>query len=360
MLGREFAVEVLAAMAGRAPEEVLGALEPALAASVAGEVPEAPGRLRFAHVLIRDALYEALPARRRLDLERSAAEALLATHAANLDPHLAAIAHHYQHAGPAEAIQAMDYTARAGALAAAQLAFEEAARHYRVCLRLREGSGHADERVTCELLLSLGETLSRGGDEVAAKAAFARAAELAESSGQPDRLARAAVGYGGRFAWARAGTDRQLVPLIERALAAIGPDDSEIRVRLLARLAGALRDEPLRDRRVGIAEESLAMARRLGDPRPWRTRSRVLAGRRRAGERRRAARGRERAHRAGRADRGPRAGVHRHGVPPGLGVDAGGSHRHGGGDARPERPGRCAAPAGTALARGGGAGCLLR
>ena len=96
--------------------------------------------------------------------------------------------------------------------------------------------------------------------------AYARAAALAESCGWPDHLARAALGYGGRFAWARAGTDTALVPLLERALDAVGDGDSPARVRLLARLAPAIRDEPLRDRRVGLAEEALEMARRIGDP----------------------------------------------------------------------------------------------
>ena len=57
------------------------------------------------------------------------------------------------------------------------------------------------------------------------------------------------------------------MPLLERALAAIGEEDSPERVRLLAHLAPAIRDEPLRDRRLELARESVAMARRIGDPR---------------------------------------------------------------------------------------------
>ena len=46
----------------------------------------------------------------------------------------------------------------------------------------------------------------------------------------------------------------------------MGEGDSPARVRLLARLAPAIRDEPLRDRRVRLAGEALEMARRIGDP----------------------------------------------------------------------------------------------
>jgi len=51
--------------------------------------------------------------------------------------------------------------------------------------------------------------------------------------------------------WARAASDGQLAPLLEEGLAALVEEDVELRARLLARLAGVLRDEPSRDRRAG-------------------------------------------------------------------------------------------------------------
>ena len=56
------------------------------------------------------------------------------------------------------------------------------------------------------------------------------------------------------------------MPLLERALAATGEADSAERVKLLARLATAIRDDPSRDRRFRIAEEAVQIARRLEDP----------------------------------------------------------------------------------------------
>ena len=82
-----------------------------------------------------------------------------------------------------------------------------------------------------------------------------------------EQLARAALGYGGRFVWARAWGDEHLVPLLEEALRALPTNDSELRVRLLARLAGGpLRDTLPPEPRVAMSVAAVDMARRLGDP----------------------------------------------------------------------------------------------
>jgi tetratricopeptide (TPR) repeat protein len=100
-----------------------------------------------------------------------------------------------------------------------------------------------------------------------AKETFLAAAVLARRVPSADRLARAALGYGGRFVWTRAWGDRFLVPLLEEALAALPEEDTDLRVRLLARLAGGpLRDTLPREPREAMSQEALEMARRLGDP----------------------------------------------------------------------------------------------
>jgi tetratricopeptide (TPR) repeat protein len=225
-------------------------------------VPGGGGRLRFSHVLIRDALYEDLPVPRRVALHRRIGAALEDAYGHNPEPHFAELAHHYAEAGAAYRDKAIHYAWRAGDQAASQLAYEEAARHYRSALALADAQA-ADPSRSAELLLSLGDVLSRAGDGTAAKDAFGRAAATAERAGDSERLARAALGYGGRFVWAR---DRELVPLLERALAAVGPADSPARVRLLTSLASAIREDPSRERRVALADEGITMARRLGDP----------------------------------------------------------------------------------------------
>src|SRR3954470_8799124 len=234
VMGREFDPEVVARMSGLDEDELARVLDEAAAARLVEGVPDGAGRLRFSHILVRDALYEDLPAPRRFRLHRAAGDALDA-----LSPgaHLAELAHHYLEAGTVVADKAVEYSQRAGDRAASQYGFEEAARHYGNALHVLDARGAADTEHACDLLLALGEVLSRAGDERDAKAALARAAAIAQDTGRPDQLARAALNYGGRFGWARASTDPALVPLLERALAAVGQGDARTRVRLLARLA---------------------------------------------------------------------------------------------------------------------------
>jgi DNA-binding SARP family transcriptional activator len=266
VIGREFEVDTLERASGLEEDQLLGALDEAAAARLVGDVPGARERLRFSHILVRDALYFDLPARRRMRLHRVIAETLEDLYAGNPEPHLSELAHHYLEAGSLVVETAIEYAERAGKRAASQHAYEQAARHYTSALRALETAESGDPDRTCELLLSLGEVLSRAGSEQEAKQALSRAAAGAEQAGRSDQLARAALSYGGRFAWARASTDPALVPLLENALAAVGEGDSATRVRLLARLAAAARDEPLRDRRVRLGEEALEIARRSGDP----------------------------------------------------------------------------------------------
>ena len=76
VLGREFAVDVLAHIVEVSEDDLLDMLDEAMVARVVSDVPETPGRLRFAHVLIRDALYDGLTTARRVRLHRLAVEAL--------------------------------------------------------------------------------------------------------------------------------------------------------------------------------------------------------------------------------------------------------------------------------------------
>jgi DNA-binding SARP family transcriptional activator len=267
VLGREFAIDTLARMIDREPREALQLLDEALGARVVGAVPGAPGRLRFSHALVRDTLYDELTPARRLRLHAQAGEAIEALWAGNVEPHLAELAYHFGEAAPAgDAARAVDYARRAGDRAAALLAYEEAARLYGMALEALRPAGRSDEEVRCELLLALGDAKARGGAFGAAKETFVDAAEVARELGAADQLARAALGYGGRYVWFRAGKDRRLIRLLEDALEAQPTGDTGLRAMLLARLAGALRGQPVPERRAALTEEGVEIARRLGDP----------------------------------------------------------------------------------------------
>ena len=76
-------------MGGVSENELLDTLDEALTARVVSDLPDGAGRLRFAHVLIRDTLYEALTSVRRVRLHRLAVDALEALCGDEPGPHLA-------------------------------------------------------------------------------------------------------------------------------------------------------------------------------------------------------------------------------------------------------------------------------
>lgn len=261
VLGREFDLQALTRASGLERSRVLELLDEAMQARVISDVPGAIGRLRFAHALIRDAAYHRVASVRRVELHQRVGEALEAIHAAELDPHLAELAHHFYAA--ADTVKALAYARRAGERAVALFAYEEAVRLYEMAL---DAAATAPTLERCRLLLALGDAHARAGDDPAAKATFLRAADLARSAALPEMVARAAAGYGGRFLWTHGLTDERLVPMLEEGLSAVGTEDSALRVRLLSRLAAALRHGPTRARRVHLMEEAIQMARRIGDP----------------------------------------------------------------------------------------------
>ena len=265
VLGREFRLDALERLSDRSGDELLDLLDEALAARAVGDVPGGRGGLRFSHALIRDSLYGDLARKERLRLHRRAAEALETLYGRERESHLAELAHHFLEATPGGDVdKAIEYARHAGDRAAVLLAYEEAARLYEMALQAVELSSSPDEPTRCELLIALGHARARGG-EPSWKETFVRAADLARALNAPEQLARAALGYGGRFVWFRAGNDRQLIPLLEDALEAL-PGENPLRVKLRARLAGALRDHRVSERRVALCWDAVELARRLGDP----------------------------------------------------------------------------------------------
>jgi DNA-binding SARP family transcriptional activator len=264
VLGREFALEALARLASVSEDELLDTLDEAMVARVVSDVPGGLGRLRFAHVLIRDTLYEGLTTARRVRLHRLAVEALEALYGDEPGAYLAELAHHA--IAGSDFDKGFRYAQRAGDRALALLAYEEAARLSAMALDALELSTPGDEKARCELLLLFGEAEIRAGNSPVAKETFLDAASIARRLGLTREIARAAAGYGGGIIFARAGSDHRLVPLLEEGLAAIPDEDVELRAKLLARLSGALRDEPSRDRRDRLSREAVELARRTGNP----------------------------------------------------------------------------------------------
>jgi class 3 adenylate cyclase len=264
-----FRYEVLVRVSGLDEEALLLALETALRARLIAErKDDRGGAYQFTHALIRQTLYGELSTPRRVRLHRRIGEALEAFHAANLAPHLGALAYHFfQAVQTGDADKAVDYSRRAAARSLELMAYEEAAAHCDRAIQALDFAEAREDAERCELLLTLGEAQYKAGDGDASGAAFRRAAEIAHRCELPEALARAALGFAGPT-----GTLGTVVAerehLLEAALEALGSDDTALRAQVLGRLSQeySYTDETPKSR--ALAETAVALARRLGDPAP--------------------------------------------------------------------------------------------
>jgi DNA-binding NarL/FixJ family response regulator len=265
VLGRDFELRALQPASGLDAYRLLELLEEAEAARVVRAVEGGLGRWRFAHALVREVLYESLPAARRVRLHGRVGEVLETVYARHPEPHLAELAHHYVAAAPGgQAARAVRVATLAGRRALELLAWEEAAGLFERALAALDLAKRPDQRERCELLLALGEARIAAGDVPAARAAYRQAGELARRIGAAEGLARAGFGLGLEFT--SGIVDPIEVELLQDALVDLGGTDSPLRARVLARLAKALLFTPQAERRLALSEEAVGLARRLGDP----------------------------------------------------------------------------------------------
>ncbi|MGH3775153.1 MAG: ATP-binding protein [Pseudonocardiaceae bacterium] len=264
VVGAEFDLAVVAVVTGLGEDAVAEALEQAMAAGLVKELAGITMRFRFRHQLVRASLYSSLSAARRLRLHRRVGQALEALYRSRLDDHLPALAHHFALAATdGEAATAVGYTWRAGDRALAQLAHDQAVELYTRALELFDSSELTDDVLRrCDLLIALGEAQRRAAHP-AHRQTLLEAAAVAQGVGDVDRLTAAALANVGTY-WPGAVDDHERAAVLTAALAAIGDDDSLVRARLLANLAGVLFTGEW-DRRVELTDQAVTMARRLGD-----------------------------------------------------------------------------------------------
>ena len=266
VIGREFDFDVLETVSDVEGDALVAVLEQGVDARVLREAGRV-GRYAFTHALVRATLYDSVSQLRRARLHGRVGEAIVHLRGGDLDEFLPLLAHHFAQAAPVERPErAIDFALAAARRADRLLAWEEAAHHYRAALRARDLAGVADDQVRAELLLALGASEDRAGLEVEARATFLEAIETAHGLGDPVLLGRSALGYAGQWSMlGRVDPDRER--LLEDALAGLAAEDSPLRARLLARLALELYYAGDPERRLGLSEEAVALARRVDDPR---------------------------------------------------------------------------------------------
>jgi tetratricopeptide (TPR) repeat protein len=265
VVGREFDVGLLEVACELERDRVLEQLGAAISARLLDERLTALGQGRFAHPLIRETLYEDLAPGQRSLLHRRVGRALEHLSAGSLDRPYGELAHHFFRAAPlGDAVTALEYAERAGEQAAAQFGYEEAVGHFERATQLL-AMLPPDRARRVALQLALGNAALRASDTRKARAAFEQAAHDAESLGDADALARAALGY--QDARIPVGVvDPTEVRLLEAALRALGNDDSALRSRMVLGLGRALMYGADPERSRALADEALAIARRVGEP----------------------------------------------------------------------------------------------
>ncbi len=277
VIGREFSVTVLAAVAGIGEEQVLALLEEAERARVVEALRASPGTLRFTHVLMREALYEDLPTAQRVRLHRRVGEVLEERYGLHPEPtdgaarhgsRLAELAHHFFEALPGgDAVRALHYSTRAGDHAMSVLAFEEAAEHYEAALRVLDATPALPESGRPRLLIALADARFRVGDPATSGQLLWQVVGSARAAGDAEQLAEAAV----RLHDYKIGGNvmvpvPQRLRVLEEARRRLPNADSALRAHLLAALGSEVfwDDEP--QRAEAVLDEAAAIAHRVGDP----------------------------------------------------------------------------------------------
>lgn len=265
VIGREFALPLLAAAAEGPREEILAALDQADTARLVTSVPGAFARQRFTHALVRDALYESVAAVERSRIHERVARALEQLAPDRDEPAWAELAYHF-HAAALHgcAPEAVKYAVLAARHAHARSAYEEAAVQYERALTAKQLAGEQAPYRPLDLLLALGDAHLRAGDIAQTQATHTRAADLARATGDTEAFVRAALGFAGSALWGNR-PDPATPALLEEALALLGDGAPARRAQLASRLAvirsfqGTLADEYER------SEKALALARETRD-----------------------------------------------------------------------------------------------
>ena len=266
VLGLECSLRHLGALTQADPAGLLGRLDEAVAAGIVTAARGAGGRVCFVHALFREAVYDGLPAGRRVALHAEVGRLL----SQQPGTPVAEIAHHFLEAaeGGADIEGAVEYARRAAGEATARLAYEEAAELAERALQALDLCDQPDAVVRGELLVELGEARQRMGVLDAARDALEDATAIARRLAPAVRgplLARAALALAG--VGPEVGrVDGALIELLDEALDALDPADGALRARLLARLASELAYAPVDSRRHELGEQAVAMAERVADP----------------------------------------------------------------------------------------------
>jgi DNA-binding SARP family transcriptional activator len=266
VIGREVDVDLLIEAGDADEEQVLDAVDAGIVSGLLEE-PET-GRIRFAHVLVRDTLYDEVSRLRRARMHGRVAASL-----EHLRPgDRVALAHHHRESGTAAgAGKAVEYAAEAAREAMRRYAYGEAIRLLELAmadLDRVEGSTGSTARQRAELLIQQVRVFGHAGRLANARQVREAAITLSQLLEDPELTARAVTAYdvaslGETRRYGK--VDHAMVAWVRQTLDLLPDGDSPLRCRLLGCVAVELAGEgdPEADR---LSQEACEMARRLADP----------------------------------------------------------------------------------------------
>ncbi|HEX2792015.1 MAG TPA: AAA family ATPase [Steroidobacteraceae bacterium] len=260
--GRQFTVREIAATTGKHVQRVLTGLEPAVQTGIVQSNADTSGSYQFTHALIRDTIYENLPAVDRLRLHARAGDALVSVHAANLESALSRIAHHYYAAAALDDNdKAVSFALQAADSAVRMYAYDDALLHYDHVIEMLERGGLIpDERLARAYILK-GSALYQLGHAHHSMEVLLGAVNRTRVLGI-DLLVDALM----LLAMSSRHLEQQhFVPLLERALALLPVADSVARAKALATLSFAQRASLDNSRTQLLVDGAVAMAGRCCD-----------------------------------------------------------------------------------------------
>jgi class 3 adenylate cyclase/predicted ATPase len=191
VIGKEFSLGLIRAVAGESEGELSRGLSHLRAAEFIYERPAFPDpEYTFKHALTQEVAYGSLLKERRGVLHERTGQAIEALNPQGLEAHYEELAHHYGRS--ANTPKAVEYLRLAGQQAVARSAYEEATGRLRQALELLKTLPETRERDELELVLqpTLGEALvvTEGHTSVETEQAYVRARALAERLGNASQL----------------------------------------------------------------------------------------------------------------------------------------------------------------------------
>ncbi|SFO78478.1 Transcriptional regulatory protein, C terminal [Geodermatophilus dictyosporus] len=192
VVGQQFDLDVVRAVTGLDDDDALAAVELTVSAGLVVEDPATVGRFRFAHALIREAVYGEISRARRARLHARVGQALLDRRGDDADSVLQLAQHWWLAAPVVGAERAVPHVIAAAELSLDTFAHEEAERQLRRSLDLLAAAAPTRDRDASELAgrLRLGRLLVQlhGSGCEHARAHFSRARELADGLGDRPAL----------------------------------------------------------------------------------------------------------------------------------------------------------------------------